>query len=206
MVSELSKALVEAQAEMPAVEKTAKANYGMYATLDHLLAKTRPVLNRHGLAVSQFPAVSELGQPTLVTRLVHSSGESVEYAMPLLLPEDKRGMQALGAAITYGRRYALAAALGIASENDDDGAAATSDAPIEANGEKRVTQAQIKRLFAIARDKNVDEETVKYLMRTVAGVESSKEIPADKYDTLIDAVQTGSSFYAPTGAKDDVPF
>ena len=34
-------------------------------TLDHLIAKTLPPLNANGLAISQFPAVSDLGQPVL---------------------------------------------------------------------------------------------------------------------------------------------
>lgn len=117
-MSELAKALVEAQKEMPEVPKKATANYGNYATLDDLISKTRPVLNEHGLSIQQFPHVSELGAPVLRTIIRHTSGETEQADTPLFL--QKQDMQALGAAITYARRYAWGAVLGIASEHDDD--------------------------------------------------------------------------------------
>lgn len=124
MSDTLATALINAQAEMPAVEKTAKANYGKYATLDHIIAKTRGVLNKHGLSIVQFPVVTDLGGPGLKTTILHSSGESVSAITPLFLV--KQDMQSLGSAITYARRYAWAAALGISAEADDDGAYATA--------------------------------------------------------------------------------
>jgi hypothetical protein len=118
-----NQALIAAQSEMPAVEKTAKANYGMYATLDSLIAKTRPILNKHGLAILQFPSITD-GQPTLTTVILHGeSGGHMEYTMPLLL--GKTTMQDLGSAITYAKRYAWSAALGIAADDDDDGTVAS---------------------------------------------------------------------------------
>lgn len=120
----LAVALVAAQAEMPAVDKTGRGNFGTYATLDHLIALTRPVLNKHGLSIMQLPVVSELGQPMLRTIIRHESGESVVADAPLFLP--KQDMQALGSAITYARRYGWASACGVASEHDDDGDSASS--------------------------------------------------------------------------------
>lgn len=119
----LAKALVAAQAEMPAVDKTGKSNFGAHATLDHIIAKTRNVLNKHGLSITQLPVVTELGGPGLRTTITHTSGESESAVMPLLLV--KQDMQSLGSAITYARRYAWAAALGISAEADDDGEHAT---------------------------------------------------------------------------------
>lgn len=192
-MKELTVALLAAQKEMPAVEKTAKANYGMYATLDHLIAKTRPVLNKHGLAVVQFPAVSDLGQPLLRTILVHgATGQMLEADMPLLLPDDKKGMQALGAAITYARRYALSAALGIAAEDDDDGASATS-AKAETNGQPKViSEAQRKRLYAMSKEAAMSDDELKALVLRVARVESSKDIPVARYDELCAQVEASS--------------
>lgn len=121
--STLATALVEAQAEMPAVDKTGKSNFGSHATLDHIIAKTRGVLNKHGLSIVQFPVVTEQGGPGLQTTITHKSGESASSVMPLLLV--KQDMQSLGSAITYARRYAWASALGISAESDDDGEQAT---------------------------------------------------------------------------------
>jgi hypothetical protein len=124
---EFAKALVAIQKEMPAIEKDGKNPHfrSEFVTLDNLLAKALPVCNRHGVVVAQFPTVDnfEGSRSTLTTVLIHESGEQLSYVMPLLL--DKPTPQGQGSAITYARRYALAAALGISSEKDDDGNAAT---------------------------------------------------------------------------------
>lgn len=124
----LAAALVAAQKEMPAVEKDGTNPHfkSSFTTLGRLIATVRPVLNRHGIAVIQMPSRDEQGKPTLVTRLVHSSGESTEETMPLILA--KQDAQALGSALTYAKRYALAAALAIADQEDDDGNAAVNEA------------------------------------------------------------------------------
>lgn len=125
----LGQALAAAQNEMPAVGKDGTNPHfkNRFVTLDNLIEKTRPVLNKHGLSIQQFPSVSELGQPTLTTRITHTSGESVESAMPLYLT--KQDMQSFGSAITYARRYAWASALGIAADEDDDGNQASAPQP-----------------------------------------------------------------------------
>ena len=53
----LAAALVAAQAEMPKVEADAVNPHfkSRFVSLDHLIAKTRPVLNKHGLAIMQAP-------------------------------------------------------------------------------------------------------------------------------------------------------
>ena len=123
----LAAALVAAQKEMPKVEPDAVNPHfkSKFVSLDHLIAKTRPVLNKHGLAIVQSPTHIE-GSPALATTLYHSSGESATDVMPLILAGSN--MQKLGAALTYARRYAWAAALGIAGEEDDDGEQASAPA------------------------------------------------------------------------------
>src|SRR3990167_7197450 len=110
-------ALVAAQKELPAIEKVGtNPHFGnAYTTLDTLIAKVRPILNGHGIALLQFPSANEAGQPTLVTVLAHESGESIEYAAPIFPP--KNDPQGQGSAITYMRRYAAASALRISAES-----------------------------------------------------------------------------------------
>src|SRR5262245_55221659 len=69
----LSEALVAAQAAMPGVKKDAKNPHyqSQFMSLDNLIGETRGVLNEHGLALVQFPTVSELGAPVLRTMLIH---------------------------------------------------------------------------------------------------------------------------------------
>jgi hypothetical protein len=117
----LAEALVAAQKEMPAVGRDSTNPHfkSKFTSLDNLLAKVRPVLNRHGIAVVQMPSQDDGGKPTLVTLLIHTSGEGMESTMPLLLA--KSDPQGLGSALTYSKRYALAATLAIADQEDDDG-------------------------------------------------------------------------------------
>lgn len=134
----LAEALLAAQKEMPAVEPDAvNPHFGSsFVSLGRLISKVRPVLNRHGIAVVQMPAQDEAGKPTLITRLVHTSGEDMESTMPLML--GKPDPQALGSALTYAKRYALAAALAIADQDDDDGNSATTGAVLAAASDKQI--------------------------------------------------------------------
>ena len=147
-MSALAEALIAAQAELPtALGKDADntdAGY-RYLTLDKLIAATRPILNKHGLAILQAPTTLDRRNddgsislvPALATRIISTdSGQSaqragavaseyIEYVMPLYLRD--KDMQGLGAAITYARRYAWASALGIAAEEDTDAAPMPED-------------------------------------------------------------------------------
>jgi len=85
-----------------------------YAPLDVILNAVRPALAQNGLAVSQMVAGEWLR-----TALLHSSGQWIASEMALGARPAK--MQELGSMLTYMRRYALVAMLGVASEEDDDG-------------------------------------------------------------------------------------
>ena len=123
----LAEALVAAQAEFPPVERDQENPHfkSRFVSLGNLLSKTRPVLNKHGIALAQLPAKSETGESVLLTRLLHCSGESMEASMPILV--SKNDAQGFGSALTYAKRYALAALLAIADQDDDAGNAAASE-------------------------------------------------------------------------------
>ena len=200
----LGEALTAAQAKMPAVEpdKTAevptraggKFSY-QYVSLGRLISKTRPVLNEHGLAIVQSTAILETGQPVLRTVIVHVSGETLDAGETPLFSE--KSMQQLGGAITYARRYAWAAALGISDQDDDDAAnvdtpepaAAKQTPPAKQPAAGVITNPQRKRLWAVAKENTVPEELLRQIVLEVAGVESTMQIPRDKYDAVIEAVQ-----------------
>jgi hypothetical protein len=171
----LAKALVAAQEQMPGVDKdqtaTVKHDKGSYTynyvNLDQIIARTRPHLYKHGLAIVQFPA-SEDGKPALRTTLLHESGESISSTMPLYVAK-QNDMQALGSAITYARRYAWAAALGIAVDVDDDGAEAVKPAaPVAAQpleSRRAPTDEEVRAFNSIVlnliEDGHITEQAVK---------------------------------------------
>lgn len=126
----LAEALVAALADLTVVEKGHTANAGSYsytyADLADVVKLTRRSLADHGLVA--LTPVHEHGTGLAVTvEILHASGDSMRFD-PLPFPHG-RDAQATGSAITYHRRYALTAALGIAAGDDDDGAAATRQEP-----------------------------------------------------------------------------
>lgn len=115
----LYKALATAAAELknPLADRK-NTHFGQkYATLQSVVDTVRPVLAKHGIAVVQEILTPEPGKVTIITRLVHSSGE--DHAIPTTWNAGTN-IQHLGAAVTYLRRYALCAALNIVGDDDDD--------------------------------------------------------------------------------------
>lgn len=122
-ISALAKALVTAQGEIENAAKNAANPHfkSKYADLSEVLNTVRPVMARHGIAVVQHPTFAD-GTVSVETVLLHESGEFI--ASTISAPVTKADAQGVGSAITYCRRYALAALAGIAQE-DDDGNGAT---------------------------------------------------------------------------------
>ena len=122
----LATALAKAQAECQNVvmNKTNPHFRSRYADLAAVRDAIIPVFNKHGLSIVQCPSADAETGFFLETRLMHSSGEEMVFRFPL--PGDVNKMQQIGSAISYARRYTLSAIGGVASEEDDDGNAATN--------------------------------------------------------------------------------
>lgn len=120
-ITELLAALAEAQFEFPTMPKSSKAYGYNYTDLDTIVQMTKPILHKHGLAYIQ--SVGGGGERvTLTTRLFHKSGQYIEdtAAIPEITGAKNNAAQLLGMGITYMRRYALCAMLGITSDEDVD--------------------------------------------------------------------------------------
>ena len=98
-----------------------------YADLESVWDACRSLLAENGLAVMQFPGEFVDGTMSLNTVLTHSSGEFMSYLMSV--PMTKMDAQGAGSCISYMRRYALAAVVGVV-QADDDGNAASSPKPV----------------------------------------------------------------------------
>ena len=120
-ITKLAAALSAAQAEMKAATKDAKGNFGNYANLESVWDAAGVPLAKHKLAVMQMPGKYVDGCIELETVLVHESGEFIANIMHMKAP--KADPHGFGSALTYARRYALAAFLGI-HQSDDDGQSA----------------------------------------------------------------------------------
>ena len=127
----LAKALSIVQGKLTYAKKDSKNPFfkSNYADLESVWDACRDLLSNNGLAVSQFPGLySDLDKSmSLVTILTHESGEWISQEMSV--PVSKVDPQGAGSALTYMRRYALAAVVGVV-QADDDGQAASSPKPV----------------------------------------------------------------------------
>jgi hypothetical protein len=123
-ITEIAKAMAKAQGEMrPAIkDATNPAFRSKYADLTSVWDACRGPLTGNGITVWQDVETHADGI-AVTTRLAHVSGQWVEFG-PLVLPLAKKDAHGVGSATSYAKRYALSAAVGIVSDEDDDGNAA----------------------------------------------------------------------------------
>lgn len=167
-INELAAALSKAQSKLSHVKKDRTARIRMkaggeysynYADLGSTWDAGRAALTDNGLSVSQLPSFDS-GWLMLDTILMHASGQYISSQMRTRA--DEMDVKSIGSAITYLRRYAFAAIIGLVADEDDDGSAPNPkadprDQPHNEEGEKpaasgkgnKASDKQIKMLFAI---------------------------------------------------------
>ncbi len=159
-VEKIAPAFLAAQKVIDAVkrDKTGKIetktgrNYEYkYSDLQSVIVHVKPPLNENGIAFLQTCAATA-GGVNVITRLQHESGEWYEGCV--FIPVATLSAQAMGSAITYGKRYGLQSMTGLASE-DDDGVAASKPE------ERPNTATQV----AVDAFDELDEEKKAYLHR-----------------------------------------
>lgn len=119
-IDKLAAALAKAQGSLMGAKKncTNPFHKSKYADLASVIQAAAPALQENELSVVQLTEMHD-GRPVLRTTLMHSSGQYISGVNPLYMP--KGDMQSLGAAMTYARRYAYSAMIGVVSDVDDDG-------------------------------------------------------------------------------------
>lgn len=122
-IGALAKALSKVQAEVQGAIKDSKNPFfkSSYANLESCWAALKEPLHKNGLSIAQTMGFIQGAGPTMVTTLMHESGEWISGEQPIF-PKTNTP-QELGSAITYSRRYGLAAITGLI-QIDDDGEAA----------------------------------------------------------------------------------
>lgn len=118
-IKQLAAALSLFQSECDNAPKTSDNPFfkSKYANLTEIWATIDEPLAKHGLSVAQVGVDSDPGTIAVETILLHNSGEWISGVMKLKLTKDDP--QGAGSAITYARRYGLAAILGVTQEDDD---------------------------------------------------------------------------------------
>ena len=117
-IDQLATALAKAQGEMDGATSSSTNPFfkSNYADLHTVISSAVPHLSKYGLSVSQGNEIIP-GAVCVTTTLLHQSGQWLRSKIKL--PMDKVNAQGVGAATTYGRRYGLAAMVGIAQKDDD---------------------------------------------------------------------------------------
>lgn len=123
-IATLAASLVNFRGQVKSIKKDGVNPFfrSKYASLDQIWETIRKPLTDNGLTVIQLPS----GDNELTTVILHTSGEFISATSKINTVEPTP--QSQGSAITYMRRYALAAALGLTADEDDDGNVATTAA------------------------------------------------------------------------------
>ena len=155
-IGNLAAALAKAQVElvnpeksmvatMPADGKGAAQQIFRYPPLSSGLDIVRKTLGRHEIATVQATAIDPaVGFVNVTTTLAHSSGEWISSDWPVCSLEDVASPKRMGAALTYARRYALFALVGIAGEDDLDAPDLNAADPAEAGAKEPLLNGRIR--------------------------------------------------------------
>ena len=148
-INKLVAALSNAQAEIKAAKKDSKNPYfkSDYADLTSIWEAAKYSITKNGFAVIQTMDYRD-DKIILVTTLAHKSGQWMKSFLPLTII--KHDPQAVGSAITYARRYALAAILNICTADDDA---------------ENATELNEKDKIDIKREINNDPEIISYFCK-----------------------------------------
>lgn len=135
-VAALAAALAKAQGMMSHASKDANNPHfkSRYADLAAVWSAVREPLSANGLSVVQTVAQGD-GTVGVRSLLLHASGEWISSLLEM--PVAQKTPQGYGSALTYARRYALAALVGIAQDDDDAEAATRPSAPVLPPVQKR---------------------------------------------------------------------
>ena len=120
-IDKLAAALAKAQSEIRGAKKSSTNPFfkSDYADLDTVIKSCFPQLTKNGLSVIQGNDTCDKGSFYVTTMLLHESGQWIKSKLKMPIG-GKKDAQAVGATITYARRFSLSAMVGIA-QTDDDG-------------------------------------------------------------------------------------
>lgn len=179
--------------EKEAGGRTVKSGVRSYADLASVLDAVRKGLAENGLAIIQAPFSAQGGSVTLRTTLMHASGQWI--ASEITFPADRMGgIHGWGSALTYARRYALAAMVGIA-QDDDDGMAAQDAEPKNRRQREAEEHKETQRQATASNPDPMTPDQLKALMVRLGqrGCDSQEKYLADITKVLGREVRTSKS-------------
>ena len=201
-INELAAALSKAQARFGTVKQSGKNPQfrSAYSTFDDVMDAVRKPLTSNGLSFSQMLDTQD-GAPALTSILMHESGQYMQSTVPITAMESRvsssgkkanNDVQVFGIAISYIKRYAITAMLGVGGEEDNDAADIPTLDDVEAQSlpdshwiENNVTR---KRFWAHWDSQGLSSDDVHAALdvNSVKGFTGSKEQAKAKIDHWVE--------------------
>ena len=181
-IVEIAKALGQFQYMVGTVNKDAINPFfkSKYASFENITTHIKDPLAKNKLTYSQFP-----DGDGLTTILMHESGEWIKATAKLTIKD--MTPQGQGSAITYMKRYALSAALGIATDEDDDANIASAPKvaakPAPKPKEDARTLAEKDRIFTLLKHLDLPRATLAECEKSVLEATNLDLIPIN-YDRI----------------------
>ncbi len=178
-LGKLAEALAKAQSTMGEAKEDSKNPFfkSNYADLTSVWRACRKSLTDNGLSVVQTTDLRD-DKILVYTTLIHTSGEYVKGCLPLILT--KNDPQTMGSALTYARRYTLAAIVGVCKEGEDD------DAEQATVRKENVTDEQVKQLI---KSIGTDTEAKDIILKRFSA-KALNEMPKDSFATVMSWLET----------------
>lgn len=149
--------------KIPVIAHTKKSYSTTYAPLEDIVKIVQPILSEHGFSVSFSTQQNGIESVKIVCTLMHKDGHTATTELELPTEAATKGMnkmQAIGAAITYGKRYTLCSILNITTTGDD----CNNGFAVNAKASKpRLNNEQFKKALAKIQ---ANEYTVEKLVNT----------------------------------------
>ena len=178
-IGQLAAAMSLFQGEIKDPLKNRVSHTSKYADLPSILELCRPVLSKNGLSIVQFPGNTDNDKISIETVLMHNSGEWLSgfYEMSAISEgvrlKSTTAAQADGIIITYARRYAITALLGIAAQDDTDASSG--------NQNNKLTGVQVNEILKAC---NNNKEKIDYILKW-ANIDNINDLSNDQYSSVL---------------------
>ena len=188
--------LIAIQSELKA-PKSQYNNFGKYAyrNCEDILESLKPLLKEHKSTIyisDEIVTVLErFYVKATVTFIDAETGEKIINTAYAREEEDKKGMdgsQVTGASSSYARKYALNGMFAIDDTKDSDFTNTTVKGDNSA-----LSEAQIKRLLAIASKVNISADDVKKVVAKTFGVQDLRKMNKQQYDEICSRLEKKGS-------------
>ena len=196
---EIYKKLSGIQCELVAT-KGQYNNFGKYSyrSCEDILEAVKPLLDKYDVAIVIKDDIALVGDRFYVkataTLIDSDTGETVEASAFARESADKKGMdssQVTGATSSYARKYALNGLFAIDDNKDADATNTHGKETIKVNMTPALSEAQLKRLYAIGNKAGIKKEVLDSTVKKSFGCEP-RDMTKEQYQNICERLEKKS--------------